>query len=376
METHTYRRRHLSVNRVDAYNATIGSEGVNEFWTNGWTTHLMLPPTKGEEMATSPESRLARVAPAAVEDRNVVRNSILAGSVSGMASTVMLYPMDVLRTKLQSEGVVGSVHRGPLQMLRHTLQHGGIRALYTGLSLPLGAQAVYKATVFSVNNKAQQVLNDIRTMENHKTGILEPGRLTYGDRFLCGFLAGGVNAFFFVTPVEFIRNQLIAQHSRKAEGQQLKSTLTEWEIVRRTLKHHGLPSLWRGATISVTRDALGCGCFFWTMAQTQHMLTPPGEAPSVLATMISGGLSGLAFWVAALPLDTVKTWIQSSDIDAHVSARESILRVYQEGGYRGLFEQTFRGWQVAYTRGIPSAAITISVYSTAYRFFSGSEGHM
>jgi hypothetical protein len=28
--------------------------------------------------------------------------------------------------------------------------------------------------------------------------------------------------------------------------------------------------------------------------------------------------------------------------------------------------QLFRGWQVAYGRGIPSAAITISVYSWVY----------
>lgn len=38
-------------------------------------------------------------------------------------------------------------HKGPLQVVSHTLKNGGVQALYTGLALPLAAQAVYKATV-------------------------------------------------------------------------------------------------------------------------------------------------------------------------------------------------------------------------------------
>jgi hypothetical protein len=40
----------------------------------------------------------------------------------------------------------------------------------------------------------------------------------------------------------------------------------------------------------------------------------------------------------------------------------------------GVIQQLFSGWQVAYTRGIPSAAITITIYSWAYRYLDGGGG--
>jgi hypothetical protein len=119
----------------------------------------------------------------------------LAGSISGIASTVAMYPMDVIRTKMQSDG------GRPVSVLRQTIQHGGLRALYTGMTLPLAAQAIYKATVFSVNNISEKLILDFKTLENHKTGLIQDGKLTYLDRFTCGFLGGAVNAYLFVTPV-------------------------------------------------------------------------------------------------------------------------------------------------------------------------------
>mmetsp|Transcript_26626 Transcript_26626/g.39225 ORF Transcript_26626/g.39225 Transcript_26626/m.39225 type:complete len:169 (-) Transcript_26626:1441-1947(-) len=96
--------------------------------------------------------------------RHIVRNSILAGGMAGITSTVMFHPLDVIRTKIQSvsmsslgtlpkapttAGAAGALKpcMGPMAVLSHTIKHGGYRSLYTGLSLPLGAQILYKATV-------------------------------------------------------------------------------------------------------------------------------------------------------------------------------------------------------------------------------------
>jgi hypothetical protein len=333
------------------------------------------------------------------DNQNVVRNSLMAGSISGMASTAVLYPLDVLRTKMQSASILASssgisnsasaaaanaaTNRGPLQVLKHTLEHGGVRALYTGLTLPLAAQAIYKGTVFTVNNVMQTAIIDWRTWENHKTGIIRTGQLQDLDRFWCGAVAGGVNAALFVTPVEFIRNQLIAQHTKLADGggpkavgaaDAVKQFRGSWDVVRHSMSQHGLAALWRGVSWSIYRDTLGCGCFFYSMAWTQHQLTEPGEQPGMTATIVSGGVAGLSFWVASLPLDTIKTWVQSSDLNTTVSAQSAVEKIYRNSGVVGVVQQLFRGWQVAYTRGIPSAAITITIYSWAYRYLDGGGG--
>ena len=415
METHRYTRK-LSSSTADSYNtfsdepfAFLQAAGQQEYWTNG-TTHLMsstpVPaqrqsavPVPATPFPTTITDNGSSSSSTAFRDKNVVRNSLLAGSVSGMSSTAALYPLDVLRTKMQAAGMAGTTAtttttatmRGPLAVLDHTLKHGGVRALYTGLTLPLAAQAVYKATVFTVNNVTQAAVLDYRTWENQKTGLAAtPGQLTDTDLFVCGATAGAVNAAAFVTPVEFVRNQLIAQHSAQAvaedasgtkqqrqqhqrQQQSWKSRGSSWDVVQKSSRH-GLRSLWRGVSWTVYRDALGCGCFFYMLAWTQRQLTLPDEQPSPAATMVAGGVAGLSFWAVALPLDTVKTWIQSSDLDQKVvSVHESVEKIYRQEGTAGVVRHLFRGWQVAYTRGIPSAAITMSIYSWSYRYLEGVE---
>ena len=63
------------------------------------------------------------------------------------------------------------------------------------------------------------------------------------DRFWCGAVAGSVNAAFFVTPVEYVRNQLIAQHTELAAAQASGNTTNS-----------GATAYFRGA-FCVVRDA-------------------------------------------------------------------------------------------------------------------------
>jgi solute carrier family 25 (mitochondrial carnitine/acylcarnitine transporter), member 20/29 len=300
------------------------------------------------------------------QERNNLRSSLVAGSFSGILSTLIIYPMDVIRTKMQTGG------GGPIHVLKNTFDHGGVRALYTGLGLPLAAQAVYKATVFTVNNITQNAILDFR----NKNQVGMAPSLTLNDRFVCGFVGGAVNGALFVTPVELVRNQLIAQHSKLATSTletsaankvSLPSFRGSWDVIRYVVQSQRPLSLWRGISWSVARDGVGCGCFFYTIAWTQKTLTPRDEKPSMPVVLFSGGLAGLAYWVTALPLDSIKTWIQSSDISmSSLSTRETIRKIYAEHGLVGLFYRLNRGWQVAYGRGIPSSAITIATYSAIY----------
>jgi hypothetical protein len=140
-----------------------------------------------------------------------------------------------------------------------------------------------------------------------------------------------------------------------------------WDVIRHCIQNHGIFSLWRGIGMTIARDGIGVGCFFYSMAWTEQQLTPPGQAPSVASTLISGAVAGLAYWVSSLPLDTIKTWQQSADLSVRFSVTDSIQKIYRETGPIGLGQRLLRGWQVAYFRGVPSAAITYSIYSFAYR---------
>lgn len=372
-ETHRYTREQLVTGTHDAYDVFSTKHSSAdckhlEYWTNGFTTHLMTIPAIAETTPNAAKRKQqASPSAAAKAKTNTVRNSISAGSVSGIVSTAVVYPFDVLRTKMQSSARIASHDlRGPLHVLSQTWKHGGIGALYTGVSLPLAAQAVYKATVFSANQLCQAVILDYKTLQQQKMGNPHPQlTLTMPDHFICGFLGGAINAAAFVTPVEFVRNQLISQHTKLASGltsaRQMSGPL---DVIRSTIGTQGVLGLWRGLVMTVARDSLGCGCFFVSLAYCRQVLIEHSELPTFGITILSGMCAGLGFWVVALPLDTVKTWVQDGTA---LSARHVMSESIARHGWLGTSQRLCRGWQMAFGRGAPSAAITICTYDFLYR---------
>ena len=351
---------------------------------------------------------------------NVIRNSLLAGSAAGMASTIACHPFDVIRVKMQSSAPLaaaaaatattsttaaaaaaaaaasttttgGSI--GMVATVRNTIQFGGgLRALYTGLTLPLAAQAVYKSTVFTVNNVTETFIKEWQTQENYKLGNFTPYKLTLWDKFLSGFMGGAVNAALFCTPVEYVRNQQIAQigsssskslHTMKASGGPIS-------VIQRTVNTNGIQGLWRGMASTILRDSVGCGFFFVSMAYAQEYLSSPSTTtsrfhddhtngskvqqqqppPSTSTIIISGAVAGVSFWIWALPVDTLKTWIQNGSATNLTHA----IQMSQRHGLLQSIPSLFRGWQVAYTRGAPSAAITVLTYSLVLQHLQQQEG--
>lgn len=291
-----------------------------------------------------------------------VWKSIVAGSIAGITSTMLFYPLDVLRTKRQSSG---SRCRLPLkEFWKNTIHHGGgFRALYTGLSLPLSAQAVYKATLFTVNNASQTFLLEWKRQEYGNSGY----QLTMQDQFMCGAMGGAVNAALFVTPVEFVRNQLIAQHTNNTGGgaNSFSKALGPIHILRRTLYKKGIVGLWRGATITVARDSVGWGFSFYMFHSCKGFLQSRyHDKESFSITLISGAVAGLSFWSVALPMDTVKTLVQNGTAS---SARDAVRQsLHTLGPWRTML-RFCRAWQFAFAKGVPAAAVTLGTYDVCYR---------
>jgi hypothetical protein len=397
---------------MDSYDSLSAKYPSNhtqlEYWTNGTVTHLMASQEAAAvSIAHAPLPLDMSARPHVVSrantvpnnnnintdatNKSLVRNSLIAGTFAGVTSTCSVYPLDVLRTKMQSAAAVSlestqqtsksplavsaSVqhhhhhhYRGPLQVFLQTLQHGGIRALYTGMALPVAAQAVFKAAVFSVNKLTTSALLEWKRQELQKIGLsFSTPTLSLGDRFICGSVGGAVNAFLFVTPVEFVRNQLIAQlHTRKGADGIICLGAPHYNgpghVIRHTLSStQGISGLWKGAAMTVSRDSLGCGCFFYTFYLVKHYL--PND--DTWSTALAGAISGLGFWVAALPLDTVKTWVQNGSAR---SGTEAIIHSLSQVGVMGTATRLTRGWQVAFGRGMPAAAMTMVTYEAASNY--------
>lgn len=171
----------------------------------------------------------------------------------------------------------------------NTFRNGGVRALYTGVTPVLGAQAVYKACVFSVNNVTMSKITAYKTRDG---GTYTP---TLFDIWFCGVCGGCVNGTAFVSPVEFVRNQQIALHSRASTAEGTSSEAmrrkmkTPIDIIRQTLRREGILGLWRGTGVTVLRDSLGCGGFFVMNELGKRCLGPHLGGRESKATFLAAG---------------------------------------------------------------------------------------
>jgi len=86
-------------------------------------------------------------------------------------------PLDTLRTRLQA-GKFATAR----EALVGTLRHEGFLALYKGMSMPLAAQAVYKAVLFSGFGFSSRMLASVEA------------RLPVLTWFACGSFAGLCNS--------------------------------------------------------------------------------------------------------------------------------------------------------------------------------------
>ena len=281
------------------------------------------------------------------QDKNLAYNSLIAGSVSGMTSLLICHPMDILRTKIQLSNSskinysLGSIENYNLKSV--------IQTYYKGLLPPLLAQSVYKSVIFSTNHFSIKYLFN--------------GNSSDFSTFVSGFLSGTLNSFV-VSPVELIRSRQIINDKKQGA----------FETINFLVKEAGVSSLWRTLPFTILRDGPGVSIYLYTFNSLKVAIErrkPNSIKLSLIDRIFAGGMAGVAFWVYALPIDTIKTILESTEYEKSKSNQISIVRnikeVYQKFGLAYLY----RSWPVALGRGLPGAAITLTTYDTIMEYLNG-----
>lgn len=294
-------------------------------------------------MASSPPP--SKLSPAA--------KSVLAGSVAGMSSVVVCHPLDTLRTRLQT--APGRFNGSLIVCARQTLEHEGARALYKGFLPPFFSQAVYKAVIFTTSAKLR---ND----------VLPASLGASSAAMLSGAVAGGLNALL-VAPVELVRNRLQVQYEHPRASRRYRGAA---HCVAQVVRQEGVWALWRGLPTTVLRDSLGLACYFlgYDFARARLRKVPALHGHDAAVLLTAGAVGGVSFWAVALPFDTVKSLIQVDGTRGEYTGLVTgTARLVREHGVSHLF----RGWQAAFSRGIPGAAITFWAFDRTTKLLEARE---
>jgi solute carrier family 25 carnitine/acylcarnitine transporter 20/29 len=240
----------------------------------------------------------------------------------------------------------GGGARGAVSCFQDIVRTSGIvNGLYRGVVGPFFAQAVYKSVIFTTNT----LVNTYVFTNPHKTAT---------TIFLSGAIAGSMNAFI-VSPIEIIRTRQIL-HPHYGFLQTFRGIVTEG----------GLASLWRGLVPAMFRDGPGIGMYLLTFEYCKKAWEPPPPpqqegssgvvaSPSLWPKLLAGACAGVAFWAVALPIDTIKANIEASP--GRTSWNRLVAEQLRMVSDRGV-GHLFRAWPVAFGRGIPSAAVTLTTF--------------
>ncbi|OWZ15598.1 Mitochondrial Carrier (MC) protein [Phytophthora megakarya] len=269
-----------------------------------------------------------------------------------MASVVVCHPFDTIRTRLQ---LSPTRFRGFFHCAQQTIQQESMRGLYKGFLPPFFSQGVYKAVIFTTSSALR---NDVLPNVLLLQPVLTPTIVS----LTTGAVAGGVNAFL-VTPVELIRNRLQVQYDNHPETRRYRGS---FHCVTQVVRNEGIAAMWKGLTTTVIRDSLGVAFYFLGYDFAKQRLSANGKLGETATLLTAGAFGGVSFWTIALPFDTIKSLIQADGKeDKYTGLVSTTTKLVREEGVM----QLYRGWQAAFSRGIPSAAITFWTFERANKFF-------
>lgn len=172
-----------------------------------------------------------------------------------------------------------------------------------------------------------------------------------------------MESIFAVTPSETIKTKMI-QDSRRPNPQ-YKGLI---HGTRSIIAEEGIFGIYRGLFPVMMRQGANSAVRFTTYTTLKQFVqgnTRPGQTLPSSITFAIGGMAGLVTVYATMPLDVVKTRMQS--LDARTQYRNSFHCIYRTFTEEGI-TRFWRGTTPRLVRLVISGGVTFSVYEVCLSF--------
>lgn len=312
--------------------------------------------------AVRQESGAAEVAGKTRQMKSDDIREILAGSLGGASATVIEYPLDTVKVRLQDDGKrYGSV----VQCFKTIAKEEGIvNGFFRGLPAPVIGAACENAVLFLCYRATLDVFQPA-----YYGKIYEADQEPFVAVAVAG-ATGGLVVSQVLTPAELVKCKMQIQNTLPTSERIYKNSIA---CVAAMYQRRGLRGLYRGHTAMLLREGIGCGFYFLVFQAVIRSALADGqsfhEAP-VWAHFLGGGCAGVAFWSSTYPIDAVKTKQQTLKSDyLKLNFRQACARLYKTEGMRGVF----RGYTVTALRAFPGNAVLIAVYEQVNAIWAAAQ---
>lgn len=284
------------------------------------------------------------------------RYQFAAGAIAGVSEILIMYPLDVVKTRvqLQTGAATGAdSYNGMLDCFRKIIKNEGFSRLYRGISAPILMEAPKRATKFAANDEWGKIYRKMFGVEKMNQQL----------SILTGASAGATESFV-VVPFELIKIRL----QDKASAGRYKGMV---DCVVKTVKAEGPLTLYQGLESTMWRHILWNAGYFGCIFQVRQLLpkadTKKGQ---MINDLMSGAVGGTVGTILNTPLDVVKSRIQNTPkvpgvVPKYNWAFPGVVTVFKEEGFAALY----KGFLPKVLRLGPGGGILLVVFTTVMDTF-------
>ncbi|KAI1504782.1 mitochondrial carrier domain-containing protein [Biscogniauxia marginata] len=279
-----------------------------------------------------------------------------AGAIAGVSEILVMYPLDVVKTRVQLQTGKGGgedAYNGMVDAFRKIVRNEGFSRLYRGISAPILMEAPKRATKFAANDEWGKVYRKAFGVDKMNQSL----------SILTGATAGATESFV-VVPFELVKIRL----QDKASAGKYSGML---DVVAKTIKNEGILAMYNGLESTMWRHVLWNAGYFGCIFQVRALL-PKAETKKgqMINDLISGSVGGTVGTIINTPMDVVKSRIQNSvrvagQAPKYNWAWGACATVMKEEGFGALY----KGFLPKVLRLGPGGGILLVVFTGMMDFF-------
>ncbi|KAI1616819.1 MC family mitochondrial carrier protein [Exophiala viscosa] len=281
-----------------------------------------------------------------------------AGAIAGVSEILIMYPLDVVKTRVQLQGkpVPGQdYYTGMGDCFRKIIKNEGPSRLYRGIGAPIMMEAPKRATKFAANDSWGVFYRKLFNVE----------KPTQPLAILTGATAGATEAFV-VVPFELVKIRL---QDRASAGKYNGIA----DCVVKIVKSEGPLALYNGLESTLWRHILWNAGYFGCIFQVKALMPAVDKKDKVKAMatdFTSGAIGGTVGTILNTPMDVVKSRIQNSPKIAGSVAKYNwawpgLGTMMKEEGFAALY----KGFLPKVLRLGPGGGVLLVVYTTVMDYF-------
>ena len=278
------------------------------------------------------------------------------GSLAGAFGAFMVYPIDLVKTRLQNQRSAAPgqhLYKNSLDCFQKVIKNEGFLGLYSGVLPQLVGVAPEKAIKLTVNDLVRGWATDKKD-----------GSIFWGYEVLAGGTAGACQVVF-TNPLEIVKIRLQVQGEVAKTVADTPKRSAMW-IVRNL----GLVGLYKGASACLLRDVPFSAIYFPTYSHLKKDMfgEAPGRKLSVWQLLTAGAIAGMPAAYLTTPCDVIKTRLQveaRKGDTQYTGLRHAAQTILKEEGFKAFF----KGGPARIMRSSPQFGFTLAAYEVLQTSF-------